>query len=909
LAFSLIERVFTVSGLTPSLRFPELGNMPGRFSNLLDTKLHPPRAGSDEVVRPRLLEAIDHGTRAKLTVIVTPAGYGKSTLAAQWQRRAERACCWLTLDSADYDPLVFFDYLMGAIHSIDPCLCPATEALLSSASPLPAQRIVHSLLNEVAASTRPFVVILDDYFTITSPEVRSAVSQIVRGMPINMSVVIISRVEPDLPTLQMSARGELVELGPAELSFTLDETRAFLSERQDLNLSASELQTIADWCEGWPVALRLASRLMHGRTRAQIRELLATLPENVPSVGNYLWNEVLEGTTPELHAFLLETAILKQVNPDLAAAVTDNPLAAELLAALYRDNFLLARIDGPGNWLRYHHLLSEALRQRLPTERTPAEIRVLHERAAAWYELQGLTMEAAAHAIQAEDWDRAARLLTDICGELYAQERVWSLRAWLAKLPDAPLEIAPNLAYWLAWAELRSGHPGAAIRPLEIVDRASRASSSATLGRFKLQLSVLRSVYEWDAVSGSATANRLLAELGPEEHAERARVLIMLALLQDTGGNLAGAAASLERARTLNGRSGIRGLQVLELNATGGLLLAMGKLREPAELFHRIIGIGDDWNDLPVQHAHHQLGTILLEWGRPDEARMHALTAMEIAQRVDTPIQIPLIRSLLARLAWAAQDWEAALDEIEQAIAVCAAAGAMGSLRIFEEIQCRLWLATNQLTLAQGWLQQAGPQVHQSLDFEHLLLSLTAVRVRIHEGRGDEVVPRLDQLRTAAERGGWNRELISIHALGAIAHWEIGETESARTAMVNALRLAEPEGFTATLTLEGARIVPVLESVIDARRPGHVYAATLLGRQPANLSASARPGGTEPAVISARERDVMRLVAAGLSNREIGDALFISEETVKTHLRRIFEKLDVSSRTQAVATARSRGLL
>jgi hypothetical protein len=129
LAFSLIERVFTVSGLTPSLRFPELGNMPGRFSNLLVTKLHPPRAGSDEVVRPRLLEAIDHGTRAKLTVIVTPAGYGKSTLAAQWQRRAERACCWLTLDSADNDPLVFFDYLMGAIHSIDPCLCPATEAL------------------------------------------------------------------------------------------------------------------------------------------------------------------------------------------------------------------------------------------------------------------------------------------------------------------------------------------------------------------------------------------------------------------------------------------------------------------------------------------------------------------------------------------------------------------------------------------------------------------------------------------------------------------------------------------------------------------------------------------------------------------------------------------------------------
>ncbi len=859
------------------------------------------------MVRPRLLEAMDRGTRAKLTLIVTPAGYGKSTLAAQWQRRAEQARCWITLDQNDNDPLVFFDYLVGALHSIDPCLCPETLALLGSPSSISTQQIVHSLLNETATSTRPFVVILDDYHTITSPEVQSAVSQIIRGMPVNMSVVIISRAEPGLPTLQMAAHGELVELGPNELSFTREETKEFLIVRQALDISEPELDVIVRWCEGWPVALRLVSKLMRGHSHGQIQELLETLPENVPSVGDYLWDEVLNAVTEERRSFLLQTSILQQVNPELAAAVCENPDAAELLASLDRDNLFLARIDGPGSWVRYHHLFAEVLRHRLLADRSPAEIRELHDRAAVWYEQAGFANEAAMHAVQAESWEQAARLLTGICGEFYTQERIGSLRAWLQDLPDEPFEREPILSYWLAWAELRSGHPAAASRPIQMAARAAAESGGAGADRSALQLAVLRSVYEWNPIAGLSAGRRLLEQLEPHDHAERARARIMLALLQQTGGNLTGAAQSLERARTLNGRSGNRGLQVLELNATGGLLLDMGKLREPAELFRRIIAIGDEWNDLPVQHAHHQLGHILLEWNRPDEARMHALAAMELARRVDTPIQLPLIHALLARLAWAVEDWETAFDEIERAIAACVRAGTMGALRVFEKTQCRLWLATNQLTLAQGWLQQAGQAVHHSLHYTHLLPSLTAIRVRIHEDHSDDVVARLEQLRAVAERFAWGRELLSIQILQAIASWELGKTESAHSSLGSALRLAEAEGFTAIITLEGARVLPVLQSVVDNRLPTHGYASALLGRGVEDPSLSSRSVGQS--VISARERDVMRLVAAGLSNREIGDALFISEETVKTHLRRIFEKLDVSSRTQAVAIAKSRSLL
>jgi LuxR family maltose regulon positive regulatory protein len=335
----------------------------------------------------------------------------------------------------------------------------------------------------------------------------------------------------------------------------------------------------------------------------------------------------------------------------------------------------------------------------------------------------------------------------------------------------------------------------------------------------------------------------------------------------------------------------------------------MGKLIEPAELFRRVITIGDQWNDVPVQNAHRQLGSILFEWNRLDEVREHVTAVTEIAKGLDTPVQLPYAHALLASLAHADQQWDVALDEIERAIAICAANETFGSLQLFEEMKCRIWIATNQLTLAQAWLRQVGPDVIKSVRYEELPTTLTAIRVRILEERGHEIASSLEHLREVAYQRGWIRDLITIQSLRAIVESDRGNMDSAQAAIEDALGLGAPEGFRRTYLLEGPQILPVLRLAARQDGPQREHAIAVLAAAGEVALSSVPKSARAPSILSNRERDVVRLVANGLSNKAIADTLFISEETVKTHLRRIFEKLDASSRTQVIHKAQQLGLL
>ncbi len=368
--------------------------------------------------------------------------------------QAKRACAWISLDEPDSDFFRFLEYVTEAVRSIDPTLCGETRSLLQSSQPPPADQLVYTFINEVASATREFVLIFDDYQAITSFQVHSALSRIIQDMPANMGVVIITRQYPSLPTLRMDARGELQTLGVHELSFTEEETVEFLIERKGHQLNPADIRDIHRWSEGWPVALRLLSSAIQGRSQQDTRGLLASLGDNIPSVGSYLWDEVIRAQPATRRQFLLETSLLNQVNPDLASAITGLDDSADLLAGLERDNLFISRLNGPGNWYRYHHLFADVLYQRLESEGGAERTRELHELAARWLEERQLVAEAARHAVKAQSWELASRLLVQICKDSYENERIGNLREWLSNLPDEPLKLEPRLACWLAWAQI-----------------------------------------------------------------------------------------------------------------------------------------------------------------------------------------------------------------------------------------------------------------------------------------------------------------------------------------------------------------------------------------------------------------------------------------------------------------------
>jgi LuxR family maltose regulon positive regulatory protein len=877
---------------------------------LLLTKLRAPRAASDGVVRERLMREIDRGVEGKLTLIVTPPGYGKSTLVSQWHTQTERASAWLSLDNTDNDISVFLEYMVAAIRSIDASMCPDSAALLRASARPPARQLISLLINEIAESTRPFVLILDDFHAITSEEVQESVILLLQLMPATMSVVLTSRKEPDLPTLRMNARGELVELGPVDLCFSPEETREFLIERQQLDLRRSEVDEIERWAEGWPVALRLVAGALRGRSAERVRSLLDALTENVPQVSDYLWDEAIENQPPDRRDFLLRTAILQQINPDVAEAVTGNPRAGDLLNNLSRDNLFISRLYGPGSWYRFHHIFADVLRQRLARAVDDDVVRQMHARAAEWYVAHQLTTEAAHHAIQARSWPLAAELLVTICKEFYDQERVGTLHAWLRDLPDEPLLLEPRLAYWLAWAQVRTGHALEAHRPMRLAEQAtSTGAMPANVLSAALQLRLLEALFAWDLESGEAAAATLLERLGPDDGTDQSRTLIMLGMLREIAGMFPEAERALEQARTLNGRLGIRGLQVAALSATAIVQLSAGKLREPADMLRRVVAIADEWNDLPLQNAHQRLGGIYYEWNQLDEAMAHADRTGELARRMDAPFHLAQVPALRARISAANGEWDRAFDEIEQSIAASDAAGYSGIVPVFEEMRCRMWLRTDQLMMAQGWLQHIGLDLIGSKRYQDLPRTLTALRIRLRDGRAGEIICPLDELKTLATERGWNRALLTIQVLRAMAESECGNRERAQAALAGALELGAAEGFVRSFLDEGPGVIPLLRQAAVTPGIHQAYATTLLE---AAGEAVAKPGGPpspEPGILSPRERDVMRLVASGLSNRDVGDALFISEETVKTHMRRIFEKLEVSSRTQAINRSQQLGLI
>jgi LuxR family maltose regulon positive regulatory protein len=845
----------------------------------------------------------------RLTIVCAPAGCGKSTLVAQWLAQVETPSAWVTLEARENDPRIFFSLIVAAMRAIDPNLVVGTDRLLAAPGPLDVDAVVDRLIGELAASARPLVLVLDDYHSIEAPKIHQAVSAVLHRLPPMVRIVVIGRTEPPLRLDPLRAAGELLELGSRDLQFTQEEALQLLQRGHGLNLTPGDLGVLQSRTEGWAAGLNLVGVALREQPRERIQRFVEEYAGGAQVGDQHLWEEALRRQPDDVRSFLLRTSVLDRFTADLCDAVTEGEDGAATIARCDRDNLFLIPLDDGGEWYRFHHLFADVLRDRLTQTVTDDELDGLHDRAAQWLEEHDLPEDAIHHAIAGHSWDRAVRLLEAFCETLFEREHIPTLRGWLEGLPPDLLERSPRLAFWLAWALGRSGRWNEGARPLRIAEAAWTAADDRS-GRGSLLLwDATRSVYDRENRRAIEYATRAL-DLLPEDRAtERILAMMSLGIAHLNRGEPAMSEQTLAGVRAMLNTTGKTWLLPFATASLALVAAQKGDLTASAAQCRQVIEeTGDPPAQMWVQPALLQLGEIYFERGRLEDALRSFERADGLAERTRAVHWRSRIWIGLARIAWARGEVGKAFDGIERAVDYANQSSNGQDERNARAWQARFWLASRQLVLARRWADSGDLHANMLPEYERQFEFLTYARFLLQEDRPDLALRILEALREQADGTGRDGDLVGILVLTALAHKADGNPADALRSLRRALVLGRPGAYLRVFVEEGEELVPLLrlEAASGERRD---YARHLLTE--IDEAALARPldhSGTL-GELSGREVEVLRLAAAGLANREIGERLFINETTAERHLGILLDKVQAANRTKAVDDARRLGLI
>jgi LuxR family maltose regulon positive regulatory protein len=879
---------------------------------VLVTKLYVPPARPGAVARPRLVARLDAGLHRTLTLVAAPAGSGKTTLVGAWAAGCGRPAAWLSLDAGDADPVRFLTYLVAALRTIAPTLGAGVLAVLQAPQPPPVEAILTALLNELATLPDHVVLVLDDYHAIDATPVDEALTFLLAHLPPRLHLVIVTREDPPLPLARLRARGQLTELRAADLRFTPAEAAVFLNEAMGLDLAAADVVALEERTEGWIAGLQLAALSLQGRDNAA--GFIAAFTGTHRFVLDYLVEEVLERQTAGVQAFLLRTSLLDRLCGPLCDAVLGAPAGSgqATLASLERANLFLVPLDDERRWYRYHHLFADLLRQRLhqgadaSAGEGAGEVPGLHRRASQWHEDHGLELEAFHHAVAADDVARAERLIEGAGVPLHFRGAGAPVLRWLAALPATALDARPSLRVTFASALFFVAHQHTAVEPqLQAAEAALRgvAPDDRTrdlVGRIA-SLRATLAVIQHDADTILAQSRRALAYLHPDNLPVRTATTWTLGHAHQLLGDRAAAGRAYAEVIAA-GRSG--GASIYTMAATlnlGQVQEADTQLALAAESYRQALHLAGDPPRPMACEAYLGLARIAYQRNDLAAAEVHGQRCVALTRQTAGVGTVAACGVLRARLRLARGD-------VPGAVGLLAEAEAFVRRRNFA-FRLPDVAAAQVLTLLQQGDLAAAVRLAEAHD-------LPLSRARVHLARGDPsaALAALGPLRQQAEAKGWADERLAVLVVEAVAHHAHGATDTAVRLVGEALALAAPGGYIRLFLDEGAPMARLL-SAAAARgmRPGHVdtlLAVFAAEEQQRGEPSPPAPAPTPPplaALLSRREVEVLRLIAEGLSNRAIGDRLFLALDTVKGHNRRIFGKLQARNRAEAIARARELG--
>ena len=867
---------------------------------------------------------------------------------------------WLSLDEADGDPARFLTYLVAALQTIMADIGEGLLGALQSPQPPPTEALLTTLLNEITSLPNNIVLVLDDYHGIDSRPVDEALAFLLKHLPPQMHLVITTREDPDLPLARMRARGQLTELRAADLRFTPAEAAEFLNQMMGLNLSGEDIAALDKRTEGWITGLQLAALAMQGSFSTQGRpdasRFIQSFTGSHRFVLDYLVEEVLGRQEPEIQEFLLKTSILDRMNASLCEALIGDSGkkvadSAARLDYLERANLFVVALDNQRGWYRYHHLFADLLRDQL-AQRLPDQTAALHLRAGDWFEGCGLLEEAIAHTLASGEMERAARLVERIAIQMFVGEQQSILSRWIDALPESVVKARPWLCLYHAWAHHWVGLRGQVEEWLVSAETALARIPSAPGQPGSSAIAGLMTPIERRSLLGHITAIRAynmltsgdlpgVMELAPRaltllSEGEHVRTTLAVALggAYWGQGNVLAAQDAFETARANALRGGHRYLSVPSACYVGMQQTKRALLHEAYETYSRAreLAIAPDGSEVPVAgFPNIKMGDLLREWNDLPAASLLVVKGVEQATQLGQADVLTDAYVALARLDLA----QGAFDEVWEALRKADDLVRRTSIDPFivcwlEDCRVRSLLASGDLDAAMRWATDSGLTTDGVLSYHYDLHHINLARVFVAQGAADRSGPWLSQalallgrLQAAAVQAGWVQEEIKCGILQALAIQAQGNRQSALEALERVLLLAEHGGYIRLFGDEGEPmrlLISDFKLQIEKQSGGQIHPLT--GYVEKLLAAFTPPAAVpQPKIgnllvpgslqgkalmiepLSERELEVLKLLRTEMSGPEIARELIVSLNTLRTHTKNIFNKLDVNNRRAAVHRA------
>ncbi len=891
---------------------------------LLRTKTTIPPARPKRVARARLIEQVHAGLLRTLTLVAAPAGFGKTTLAAEWARSGEMPVAWLTLEPADQSPERFLSYLTQAFQQVQAQIGQTALALLHGNQAVSDESILLSLLNDLSEIPYDFAIILDDYHAADCPAITPLVQFLLEHRPACLHLALISRSMPGLNLARLRALDQVVEINAADLRFNGAEIRTFLEQVMGAHLSADQLARLAQSTEGWAVGLQLAGLALARQPADWV------VPAGQAHIFDYLASEVLRHESPAVQEFLKVSALFDRFCVPLCEHLmrslphfpdfefgAEQTGAASLLAYIERANLFLVSLDSSGTWFRYHALFTDFLRKQ-PVE----DVARLYRLASEWFEQNGLIDDMIHYTTHAGDFERAAGLIEANYRALLLRGEQAALLEWVHSLPPEMVAARPRLALAKGWA-------GVILFDMDFAaSAANQAEASIPAGE------------AGDALRGELKALRILmmAFQGKTPSAEEfSQAFVLLSEQDDFLHSLLHFNLGLLHivmAETLPAVEAFTETMRLSEKLDNHLvLIAAGALLGEQYQIHGELALAERTFQQIIRHTRQALGErsfllgmpfvsyadLLREQNRFDEAMRYAEQGIAYCQVWQPMASLDGLLAL-GRLEAGRGDWEACFARFDQAVAVAENTKTILDDTFVVVHRVRAHLLHGDLAAAEQWIssyrfEAAVPQMYLHL---REMTSLTLLRAEILRAElpPAQVAAQIAGLLPEIERRGRISSLIEGLVLHACALHAAGQHLEAAVSLNRALKLGAQGGYVRIFADEGRQLFHLIEhyrSKLDAPR---AYLEKILGLLAPDESLSASQPDTLPASLLAfeslppltrRELDILTLLAAGKSNQEIAAERVLTLNTVKKHVSNILGKLGVANRTQAVILARNLG--